>query len=80
MADHEDVQDGEIWLAKQGSSPAWPVLIADEELVHKYFMKANNRPEKARNPDGTWPDRYGPNEPLAGERCLPAMYLCSLKK
>ncbi|KAL9004166.1 MAG: hypothetical protein Q9188_003007 [Gyalolechia gomerana] len=80
MADHFDMQDGQIWSLVPDSLVAAPVVLCDDELVELYFGKAADRPKNARKADGTWPDGFGPGEPYAGFGRLPAMYLGSLRK
>ncbi|KAL9031591.1 MAG: hypothetical protein Q9196_000393 [Gyalolechia fulgens] len=80
MAGNFDMQDGQFWLLIPDSRPAAPIVLCDDELVELYFVKAADRPENARNADGTWPDGFGPGEPYAEYGRLPVMYLGSFKK
>lgn len=79
MAAHEDVEAGQIWLVTPATTSAWPVLICDEEIVMNHFQRAISRPNSARKADGMWPDGYRPDQQLARDRKIPAMYIGSQK-
>ncbi|KAL8987017.1 MAG: hypothetical protein Q9177_003741 [Variospora cf. flavescens] len=44
-----------------------------------HFQRAISRPNSARRADGMWPDGYRPDQQLARDRKLPAMYIGSQK-
>ncbi|KAL1898072.1 hypothetical protein Cpir12675_002091 [Ceratocystis pirilliformis] len=68
-----DAQPGDQFLVKLKGFPAWPAIIADEDMLPTQLL--STRPVTARRADGTYRDDYADGGKRMNDRTFPVMYL-----
>ncbi|KAL5624640.1 hypothetical protein BROUX41_004700 [Berkeleyomyces rouxiae] len=68
-----DAQPGDQFLVKLKGFPAWPAVIADEDMLPTQLL--STRPVTARRADGTYRDDYAEGGKRMNDRSFPVMYL-----
>jgi hypothetical protein len=71
-----DAKPGDLFLASMKGYPAWPAIIADEDMLPAIVQ--SKRPVTAKRPDGTYTkEDYADGGKRVADRTYPIMYLYS---
>ncbi|KKA26736.1 hypothetical protein TD95_000874 [Thielaviopsis punctulata] len=68
-----DAKPGDQFLVKLKGFPAWPAIIADEDMLPTRLL--STRPVTAKRADGTYREDYADGGKRMNDRTFPVMYL-----
>jgi hypothetical protein len=70
---HLDAKPGDYFMVKLKGYPAWPTIVADEDMLPKAML--DTRPVTAKRADGTYREDYADGGKRAHDRTFPVMFL-----